>query len=88
MADRSDVLQCPLCYGSGEVSRADIIEKFGDPEKLAAYVADLRRAHPELMERRVSPPQVRPDGKRKTDFEREVHTWNTKVSLWTRSNKE
>ena len=88
MADRDDVLQCPLCRGKGEVNRAEVVERFGDPKKLAAYVTELRKAHPELLERRTHPPEVRPNGRRESDFERDVHTWNTKVSLWTRSNKE
>ncbi len=88
MADRNDVLQCPLCHGNGEVKRGDIIKKLGDAEKVAAYVNELRKEHPELVERRTNPAEVRPGGKRETDFERDVHTWNTKVSLWTRSNKE
>ncbi len=88
MADRSDIVKCPLCHGQGQVSRTEILETFATPEKISAYIEEVRQVHPEFTERRVAPQQPRPGGKRKTDFEREVHTWNTKVSLWTRSNKE
>jgi len=88
MADRNDVLKCPLCHGHGQISRSEILEKLNDPQKISDYLADLRKAAPEVTERRRSLESVKPGERRKSDFEREVHTWNSASDLWTRSNKE
>lgn len=88
MPNRNDVLKCPLCHGHGQVSRSEILDHFGDANKMEAYVTELRQAVPELRDRRQGPQVPTPGGKRKTDFEREVHVWNPATDLWTRSNKE
>ena len=88
MADRNDVLKCPLCHGHGQISRSELVEKLSDPQEISDYVADLRRVAPESSERRRTPELVKPGGRRKSDFEREVHSWNPASDLWTRSNKE
>jgi len=88
MPDRNDVLKCPLCHGHGQISRSEMVKKLSDPQAISAYIADLRKVAPEVIERRCTPEMVKPGGKRKSDFEREVHTWNPASDLWTRSNKE
>lgn len=88
MADQSDVLKCPLCHGHGQISRSEMVEKLSDPKKISDYLLELKKLAPEVAERRQSPEFVKPGGARKSDFEREVHTWNPASDLWTRSNKE
>ncbi len=87
MAEPHDDLKCPLCHGRGQISRSEILEKFSDSYKISAYVGELRKLVP-LVDRRTGPQAPRPGGRRKMDFEHEVHTWNPSVDLWTRSNKE
>ena len=80
MVEQTDKLQCPLCEGRGEVSRADIVERFTTPElrqRLNARIAEIFEA----SELAGVGPKVR-------NFEKDVHTWNPTLPMWQRSPKE
>jgi hypothetical protein len=82
MTDHRDRLKCPLCEGHGEVRRSQLIEFFSDPElknKVERYMSSAMLPEPELVGATASP---------KRDFQKDVHTWNPQVPMWTRSPKE
>ena len=82
MTDHRDRLKCPLCEGHGEVRRSQLIEFFSDPElknKVESYLSIVVPPEPELVVAAPSP---------KRDFQKDVHTWNPQVPMWTRSPKE
>lgn len=84
MTDHRDHLKCPLCEGQGKVRRSQLLEFFSDPElkaKIDAYVARLAAQDeaPELV--CATPHESR-------NFQKDVHSWNPQVPMWTRSPKE
>jgi hypothetical protein len=84
MTDHRDHLKCPLCEGQGKVRRSQLLEFFSDPElkiKIDAYVARLapQDEAPELV--CATPHEPR-------NFQKDVHSWNPQVPMWTRSPKE
>jgi hypothetical protein len=81
MTDHCDRLKCPLCEGHGEVRRSQLIEFFSDPDlnsKVKSYLSTVMPPEPEMVTA-ASP---------KRDFQKDMHSWNPKVPMWTRSPKE
>lgn len=80
MVEQTEKVKCPLCEGRGEVLRAEIVERFTNPElrkRLDARIAEILEAG-ELA-------GVAPKAR---NFEKEVHTWNPTLPIWRRSPKE
>jgi hypothetical protein len=72
-------VKCPLCEGQGELTRAEIVERFTNKELLARLDARIS----EILEdsAALATPRIR-------DFHKEVHQWNPTLPIWRRSPKE
>jgi len=79
-----DVVKCPLCGGFTHVAEKHVLEALRDPklrERVESFVAELRKAQPELAGVGASNGEPR-------DFQKDVHGWNPNVPMWRRSSKE
>jgi hypothetical protein len=77
----NDPVQCPVCGGLAKISRAELIRVLTDKEllqKLELYVAELSRASAEPVAA----------GAARSEFDKQVHSWNPENPMWRRSNKE
>ncbi len=75
----SELLQCPLCSGRGELPRDELFARLREKDfsrKVESYLLNV--VEPE----RKAEPQPGPS------FDRDVHTWNCTHFLWRRSPKE
>jgi hypothetical protein len=80
MVEQIGKLKCPLCEGRGEVLRAEIVERFTNPElrkRLNSRIAEIFELN-ELV-------GVESRGR---SFDKDVHSWNPTLPMWLRSPKE
>jgi len=81
----NELVQCPLCGGRAQLRRTELlaaIEDKGLLERLQRSLDVLAPvANPELAGAAVG-------GAKPRDFAKDVHTWNPKLPMWTRSPKE
>lgn len=74
----NDAVRCPLCEGQGHMGRRQILELLGNPnlaDKLAHYGEDIAQEGAAMAGAR-------------SDFQKEVHSWNPQMPIWRRSPKE
>lgn len=74
MAEKDDLLRCPVCCGHGALRRSELAEHLAVAMKQLAI-------EPKQSEEPVAVAQAQ-------DFAREVHSWKPDSSLWRRSPKE
>ena len=82
-----DLLKCTLPKAANLDGSADPIGLANDDnllERVEILVEDLPRRSDELKKQ----VPARDDSLLETDFQKKVHSWDTKVSLWRRSAKE
>ena len=82
MAEAGLTVKCPLCEGHGELTRAEMAERFASPDlqkRLDKRISEILQSS-ELAGVGVGA-QVR-------NFEKEVHEWNPQLPIWRRSPKE
>ena len=85
MAERHDLLKCPLCAGQGELRRSDLIERLTDGDLrngLDAFLSSIIQPEPEAELAAVT------DTPSTRNFQKDVHSWNPEVPMWLRSPKE
>lgn len=85
MAEKHDLLKCPLCAGQGEVRRSDLIDRLTD--------CDLRNGLDAFLSSIIQPEQedelaAVADTPSTRNFQKDVHSWNPEVPMWRRSPKE
>jgi len=82
-----DLLQCPLLQGLDAMHRAELIGLLNDSnlrQKLETCLAE----HNQGTDATRQPAAVCAGGPRPQDFEKEVHSWNPKNLIFSRSPKE
>lgn len=82
MADKDDVLRCPLCQGHGELRRSELDELLADPELRGV----IERYRAKQVGATATSVNQKANGRR--DFEKEVHGWNPELPMFRRSPKE
>jgi hypothetical protein len=82
MADKDDVLRCPLCQGHGELRRSELDEFLTDPELRGV----IERYLAKVGETAATSAKQKANGGR--DFDKEVHGWNPELPIFRRSPKE
>jgi hypothetical protein len=82
MAEQVLKVTCPLCEGSGELTRSEVAKKLTTPELRKR----LDRRIAEILEN-VEAASVGA-GTQARNFEKEVHSWNPQLPIWRRSPKE
>jgi len=73
-------VKCPLCDGHGDLTRAEMAEKFATP--------DLRKRLDARITQILENVNLAAAGPRVHDFQKEVHEWNPQLPMWRRSPKE
>jgi hypothetical protein len=82
-----DLLQCPLLQGLDAMHRAELIGLLNDSnlrQKLETCLAE----HNKVADATTQPAAVRAGGPQPRNFEKEVHNWNPKNLIFSRSPKE
>ena len=82
MLEQATKVKCPLCEGQGELSPAEVVERFVNPEQHKR----LDDQSAEIAET-VSIGTTEAKGK-VLNFQKEVHNWNPALPIWRRSPKE
>lgn len=80
---QEDLLKCPLLQGLDPMHRAELLGLINDSslkEKLEQCLAQHVAAESEG--------EKAGSGWKPTDFQKDVHTWDTTTPLWRRSSKE
>ena len=80
MSEQTAKVKCPLCEGQGELTRADLAERFANQE--------LRRRLDARIAKILDDNALATVGEKVRDFQKEVHSWNPTLPIWRRSPKE
>lgn len=82
-----ELLKCPLPKAANVVRGADPLGLMND-DKLQERVEICVAGAPRSSDGVQKTGSVVNKSPEKRDFQKDVHTWNTKLSLWRRSAKE
>ncbi len=82
-----DLLQCPLLQGLDAMHRAELIGLLND-SNLRQRLETCLAEHNKGADVSKQPAAVCAGERRPRDFEKEVHTWNPKNLIFSRSPKE
>ena len=77
-----DFVKCPLCHGLAEVRHSELLALL-DAEDLRERLGNTLDQLTSVSEAVPSAPGPRPG-----EFAQNVHHWNSKLTLWRRSEKE
>jgi hypothetical protein len=81
----NDLVKCPLCGGLAQLQRTELLAALDDKGLLDRLRRTLNEiaptGQPELAGTVVGAAKPR-------DFQKDVHTWNPTLPMWTRSPKE
>jgi len=80
----NDLVKCPLCSGQGELQRSELLAALNDKGLLDR----LHQTLDTLVPVAESPMGTAMGATKPRDFQKDVHTWNPTLPMWTRSPKE
>lgn len=76
----NDLVKCPLCGGLAQLRRTELLAALNDKGLLDRLQRSLDTLAPAA--------QQLAGAAKPRDFQKDVHTWNPTLPMWTRSPKE
>jgi hypothetical protein len=81
----NDLVKCPLCGGLAQLRRTELLAALNDKGLLDRLQRSLDTLAPAAQQELAG---AAAGAAKPRDFQKDVHTWNPTLPMWTRSPKE